>query len=64
MPAFHKDVGIFSMLRVCWYFGFPDAPFSQPRNVIVGHVMCSFVGLSSVALFGQHWWHWRLRLLS
>jgi CBS-domain-containing membrane protein len=37
-------------------FGFPDAPFSQPRNVIVGHVMCSLVGLVCVTTLGAHWW--------
>lgn len=37
-------------------FGFPDAPFSQPRNVMVGHVMSSFVGLACLGLFGPQWW--------
>jgi CBS-domain-containing membrane protein len=37
-------------------FGFPDVPFSQPRNVVVGHCMCSFVGLACLALFGPQWW--------
>jgi CBS-domain-containing membrane protein len=37
-------------------FGFPDAPFSQPRNVIVGHVMCSAIGLGCLAVFGPSWW--------
>lgn len=26
-------------------FGYPDVPFSQPRNVIAGHAISSFVGL-------------------
>jgi CBS-domain-containing membrane protein len=37
-------------------FGFPDAPFSQPRNVIIGHVLSSFVGLAILAIFGAHSW--------
>jgi len=37
-------------------FGFPDVPFSQPRNVIVGHVLSSFVGLAILAIFGAHSW--------
>src|ERR1700741_5136428 len=26
-------------------FGYPEAPFSQPRNVVVGHFLSSLVGL-------------------
>lgn len=37
-------------------FGFPDVPFSQPRNVIVGHFLSSLSGLVFLALFGSHWW--------
>ena len=37
-------------------FGFPDLPFSQPRNVVAGHFLSSLVGLSFLALFGPHWW--------
>jgi CBS-domain-containing membrane protein len=37
-------------------FGFPDNPFSQPRNVIAGHFLSSFVGLAFLALLGTHWW--------
>ncbi len=37
-------------------FGFPDVPFSQPRNVIVGHVLSSLLGLVCLRLFGPHWW--------
>lgn len=37
-------------------FGFPDSPFSQPRNVIGGHVLASFIGLVFLSLFGAHWW--------
>lgn len=37
-------------------FGYPDLPFSQPRNVVVGHLLSSFVGLIFLATFGPHWW--------
>lgn len=37
-------------------FGFPDAPFSQPRNVLVGHFLSSFIGLVCLTLFGATWW--------
>jgi CBS-domain-containing membrane protein len=37
-------------------FGFPDVPFAQPRNVVVGHVMSSLVGLLFMSAFGPHWW--------
>jgi CBS-domain-containing membrane protein len=37
-------------------FGYPDVPFSQPRNVIAGHVISSLVGLVCLSVFGAHWW--------
>lgn len=37
-------------------FGFPDVPFSQPRNVLGGHFLSSFVGLVCLTLFGATWW--------
>lgn len=37
-------------------FGFPDSPFSQPRNVIAGHFLSSLVGLVFLTLVGAHWW--------
>jgi CBS-domain-containing membrane protein len=37
-------------------FGFPDSPFSQPRNVVGGHVLASFIGLLCLFMFGAHWW--------
>jgi CBS-domain-containing membrane protein len=37
-------------------FGYPDVPFSQPRNVIAGHLISSLVGLVFLAVFGLHWW--------
>jgi CBS-domain-containing membrane protein len=37
-------------------FGFPDVPFSQPRNLVLGHVLSSLVGLVFLYGFGPHWW--------
>jgi CBS-domain-containing membrane protein len=37
-------------------FGFPDAPFSQPRNVIGGHFLSSSIGLFCLNIFGATWW--------
>lgn len=37
-------------------FGFPDAPFSQPRAVIGGHVVASAIGVAVVGLLGSTWW--------
>jgi CBS-domain-containing membrane protein len=37
-------------------FGFPDAPFSQPRNVVAGHFLSSLAGLLAIEVFGLHWW--------
>ena len=37
-------------------FGFPDVPFSQPRNVIGGHFLSSLIGLICLTLFGATWW--------
>jgi CBS-domain-containing membrane protein len=40
----------------CILFGFPDAPFAQPRNVIGGHFVASLTGLVFFSLFGANWW--------
>lgn len=37
-------------------FGFPAAPFSQPRNVIAGHLLSSAVGLLALNFLGETWW--------
>jgi CBS-domain-containing membrane protein len=37
-------------------FGYPDVPFSQPRNVIAGHVLSTVIGLASVHFCGPQWW--------
>lgn len=38
-------------------FGFPDSPFSQPRNVMGGHLLASLVGLVFLHLLGNAWWN-------
>lgn len=37
-------------------FGFADAPFAQPRNVIAGHFLSSLTGLIFLHLVGTQWW--------
>ena len=37
-------------------FGYPDVPFSQPRNIVLGHVLSSLTGLIALTVFGPHWW--------
>lgn len=37
-------------------FGYPDVPFSQPRNVVAGHFISSLVGIVFLFAFGPHWW--------
>ncbi len=37
-------------------FGFPDLPFSQPRHLVLGHVLASFTGLVFLELTGPCWW--------
>ena len=37
-------------------FGYPDVPFSQPRNVVLGHGISSLVGLLFLSVCGPHWW--------
>lgn len=37
-------------------FGYPEVPFSQPRNVVCGHVMSSVIGLAFLKLCGPTWW--------
>jgi CBS-domain-containing membrane protein len=36
-------------------FGFPQGPFSQPRNIVGGHVLTSCVGLVFLNAFGPGW---------
>lgn len=37
-------------------FAYPDVPFSQPRNIVFGHLFSSFIGLMFLTVFGPHWW--------
>lgn len=37
-------------------FGFPDGPFSKPKNAIGGHLLSSAVGLLFLHLLGPSWW--------
>lgn len=43
-------------------FGLPEAPFSQPRNVVLGHLLSSATGLVVLSLFGAHAWSLGLAL--
>lgn len=37
-------------------FAYPKSPFSQPRNVIFGHLFSTLTGLIFLHLFGYEWW--------
>lgn len=37
-------------------FALPEAPLSQPRNVVWGHLSASLIALGCLALFGAQWW--------
>src|SRR5277367_4636407 len=37
-------------------FGYPDAPFAQPMNVIGGHVICTVIGLAALHWIGPQPW--------
>ena len=37
-------------------FGFPDVPFSQPRNIVAGHFLSSLIGLAFLNALGPSWW--------
>lgn len=37
-------------------FGFAASPFSQPRNVIFGHFISTFIGLLFLHFVGSEWW--------
>ncbi len=43
-------------------FGYPEAPFSQPRNVLFGHCLSSLIGLLFLTVCGPHWWSAALAL--
>jgi CBS-domain-containing membrane protein len=37
-------------------FGFPEAPFSQPLNVLGGHLICTLIGLAAFHWLGPTPW--------
>lgn len=37
-------------------FAYPDSPFSQPRNTIVGHLLGTTAGLVCLHFLGSDWW--------
>ena len=37
-------------------YGVPDAPLSQPRNVIFGHSLSAVTGVATFMMFGLTWW--------
>lgn len=43
-------------------FAFPKSPFSQPRNVIFGHFISTFIGLFFLHLVSNEWWSMALAL--
>lgn len=43
-------------------FGFPESPFSQPRNVIGGHFLASLTGLIFITFLGAHPWSMAIAL--
>lgn len=43
-------------------FILPDTPFAQPRNVIGGHVVSTFIGLLFFHFVGTEWWSMALSL--
>lgn len=45
-------------------FAFPKSPFSQPRNVILGHFLSTFIGLFFLHFIGSEWWSMSLALAS
>lgn len=37
-------------------FALPDSPLAQPRNIVVGHIMTTAIGLAAMGLFGVSFW--------
>ncbi|MFZ3373763.1 MAG: HPP family protein [Desulfitobacteriaceae bacterium] len=52
MPMLVASFGASAVL----VYGVPDAPLSQPRNVIFGHLLSAVIGVSVYSLFGSTWW--------
>ncbi len=61
--ALHVPLVLGSFGATCvLVFGFPRAPFSQPRNVIGGHFLSSSIGLVFLTVLGSTWWSMALAL--
>lgn len=43
-------------------FAFHKSPFSQPRNVILGHLFSTLIGLIFLHALGDNWWSMALAL--
>jgi len=43
-------------------YGFPKSPFSQPRNVILGHFLSTFIGLAFLHTLGNEYWSMAIAL--
>ena len=37
-------------------FGFPESPFSQPRNIVGGHMLSTLCAVACGAVLGFNWW--------
>jgi len=37
-------------------FGYPEAPFAQPANVVGGHAISALIGLTALHVFGSQPW--------
>lgn len=57
LPCFIVPFGASAVL----VFGAPAAPFSQPRNVIGGHVISALIGVAVFQICGEACW-WSLAL--
>lgn len=51
VPVLIASFGATSMLL----FAYPHLPMAQPRNVIGGHIVSAFVGVSMYQLMGMSW---------
>ncbi len=61
--ATHNTLVLGSFGATCvLLFGFPESPFSQPRNVIGGHFLSSLTGLIFFYFLGPQWWSMALAL--
>jgi CBS-domain-containing membrane protein len=43
-------------------FVLPESPFAQPRNIIIGHLVTTFIGLVFFHLVSSDWWSMALAL--